>query len=102
MSFIALVMTCCVAAWPGSGLGVLAGWRCGHLQEFGDFEVHDGPKIGLAIGFWLQEEVGVRVLSWCDSISILCIFWRNAGDVRKAGVSFRVGVWKINKKTKFM
>lgn len=74
MSFIALVMTCCVAAWPGSGLGVLAGWRCGHLQEFGDFEVHDGPKIGLAIGFWLQEEVGVRVLSWCDSISILCIF----------------------------
>lgn len=74
MSFIALVMTCCVAAWPGSGLGVLAGWRCGHLQEFGDFEVHDGPKIGLAIGFWLQEEVGVRVLSWCDSISILCNF----------------------------
>lgn len=74
MSFIALVMTCCVAAWPGSGLGVLAGWRCGHLQEFGDFQVHDGPKIGLAIGFWLQEEVGVRVLSWCDSISILCIF----------------------------
>lgn len=74
MSFIALVMTCCVAAWPGSGLGVLAGWRCGHLHEFGDFEVHDGPKIGLAIGFWLQEEVGVRVLSWCDSISILCIF----------------------------